>query len=166
MRGRFGFLGFIVVAILALLVGGFAYSWGLAAGQAQVAPAGTVAYPVAYAHPFGFGLFGFLFFLFVIGLVVSAFRGRRWAGGAGGPGGWGRGRGAGGWAGRIDPNDPNASHWMASDVPPAFQPMLEAWHRRAHGPASDGGPAAQKPGAQAPTGSSPFDRPANPGSAE
>jgi hypothetical protein len=140
MRGRFGFFGVLAVIVLALLVGGVAYSLGLAAGQTAtvVAPGttvapGTVVYPVGYGHvgwgfgfPF-FGIFGILFVVLLIGLLVRAFRPRPWGGG--GPGGWGRGGWSDGWSGRPD------------DVPPPFRPMLEAWHRRAHGEAPPDPPA-------------------------
>jgi len=149
MRGRFGFIGFLLIGAFALLVGSVAYNWGLAAGTAQVATSGTVV----YLHPAGFGLGGFLFLFLIAGLVVTAFRARRWAGGPGGPGGWGhRSHGHGGWGPRMDPNDPRIRQWTDGDVPPPFQPMLDAWHRRAHGPA-DGpgtGTAATSSGAGAP----------------
>jgi hypothetical protein len=130
MRGRFGLFGVLFIVVFALLIGGVAYSWGLAAGQTQVVAPGTVAYPVVYGHPFGFGfgLFGLFFFLLIFALLISAFRGRRWAGG---PGGWGRGMGPGGpgWGGRYGAGDPGQRQWQDHDVPPAF----EEWHRRAHG---------------------------------
>jgi len=151
MRGRFGFIGFLLIGAFALLVGSVAYNWGLAAGTAQVATPGTVV----YLHPAGFGLGGFLFLFLIGGLVVAAFRARRWAGG---PGGWGhRGHGPGGWGPRMDPNDPRVREWMQGDVPAPFQPMLDAWHRRAHGPADgqETGPAAATPGAGAPRGDAP-----------
>ena len=46
-------------------------------------------------------------------------------------GGWGHH----GWGprGPFDPDDPRVGTWLDRDVPPAFQPMLEAWHRKAHG---------------------------------
>lgn len=126
MRGRFGLFGVLLIVVLALLVGGVAYNWGLAAGQAQAVAPGTVGYPVAYGHPygfgFGFGLFGLLFFFLIFGLLISAFRGRRWGGG---PGGWGRGMGPGGWG----------PGWGGRyDVPPTF----DDWHRRAHGESGPG----------------------------
>ena len=141
MRGRFGIFGILFIAVLALLVGGVAYNWGLAAGQTAVAAPGAVVYPIGYGHPFGFGfgIVGFLFFLLFIGLLIAAFRPRRWSGGPGGwgrgmgPGGWGHGAWGPGWGGRFDPDDPRAKDWMPQDVPPAMQPMLEAWHRKAHG---------------------------------
>ena len=134
MRGHFGFFGVLAVIVLALLIGGVAYSFGLAAGQTVTVAApggpGTVVYPVGYYHGFGwgfpfFGIFGFLLFFLFIGLIIRAFRPRPW----GGPGKWGGygsgpGRGWGGpagWSGRPD------------DVPPQFRPMLETWHRQAHG---------------------------------
>ena len=133
MRGRFGFIGILLIGAFALLVGGVAYNWGLAAGTAQVAAPGTLVQPI-YVHRFGFGFGfgGFLFLLVIVGLLIAAFRARRWAGGPG-P------RGMGPWGPRFDPDDPRVRHWTSGDVPPQLQPMLEAWHRRAHGPASDPG---------------------------
>ncbi len=111
---RFGFLGILVTIAIVLIAGGIGYAAGLAASGA--AP----AYP---PFGFGFGLFGFLFFLLVIWLLVSAVaRPHRWGGWYGGHGHW---RGYG----------PRGEHgpWEARDVPPFVEPMLEAWHRRAHG---------------------------------
>jgi hypothetical protein len=113
MESRSGFdrlwLGLGAV-VLSIGVGIFAYSAGQAQALAQlpvtaVAP-GTVAVPVMYYRPWGFGFIGPLFFLFVfwfLMLRVVAGR-RRW----GGPGGY---YGHGG-----------------TGVPP----MFEEWHRRAH----------------------------------
>jgi hypothetical protein len=143
MRGR-GLFGLLFIVVLALLIGGVAYNWGLAAGQTQAVAPGTVAYPVVYGHPFGlgfgFGIFGFLFVFLLIGLLITAFRPRRWNGGPGG--GW-RGMGPGGgwgpgWGGRYDPNDPGHGKWAEGDVPPPFRPMLEAWHRQAHAGSTSG----------------------------
>lgn len=166
MRGRFGLFGFLGILLFALVVGGIGYAIGVGAGQAQVAPGGVV-YPVGYVHSWGFG-FGFplfgLFFVFVLfALIFSAFRARRW----GGPGGWGRGYvyghgpghgyGPGGFGGPVDPNDPRAQAWGGRDVPPAFRPMLESWHRQAHGDAV----AGSDPSAQAGTTGTPSDGPAS-----
>jgi hypothetical protein len=169
MRGRFGLFGFLVIAVLVLLIGGVAYNSGIAAGQAQVAAPGTVAYPVGYVHPwgfgFGFGIFGFLFVFLIIGLLFAALRPRRWGGPGGG--GWGRGMGPGGWGpggwgSRFDPDDPRTREWMQRDVPPAFQPMLEAWHRRAHGEAPGGaGPTGPTAGGTTPQGGSGFGQPSS-----
>jgi hypothetical protein len=133
MGRGFGVLRFFLVLILLLFVGGAAYSLGLAAGQAPTpAETGTVVYPVAYWHPwFGFPFFGILFFFLFIGLIFAAFGRRRWGGG--GPGGWGRG-----WYGPVVPDDPRVRGFREGEVPPAFQPMLESWHRRAHGEPSNG----------------------------
>ena len=161
MRGRFGFIGLVFLGVFALIVGSIAYNWGLATGTAQVVPPGTVVYPIAYGHPFGFGFGGFLVLLLVVGLIVGSFRARRWAGGSGG---WGHGGpGPGRWGGHVDPNDPRVRAWMDHDVPPPFQSMLETWHRRAHGepgggdaPGSANAPAtpAGNGGAAGPRGAS------------
>ena len=136
MRWRFGFLGLVPLLLLTFLVGAVAYNWGISAGQAQVLPPGAVVYPVQTVHTFGFGFGGFLLFLFIVVLLLKAFGARRWAGGPGGHGhgGWGgRDRGDGG-----DPNGPRSGAWTHDDVPPMFGPMLESWHRRAHGDATAG----------------------------
>ncbi len=113
----FGFLGLISV-VIALIAGAIGYAVGLAASGA--APA---AGPYVY-HPFGFGFgfFGFLFFLLLFGLLISAVFRPRWAGPHGGH-----------WRG-YGPRGEHGS-WDARDVPPFVEPMLEAWHRRAHGEA-------------------------------
>lgn len=132
MRGRPGFFAILAVIALVLLVGGVAYSIGLVAGQsvpvAVPGAPGTIVYPVGYWHPFGWGfpllgIFGFLLVFLPILLIFRAFRLRPW----GGPGGWGGGYGPWrGWSGGWSGGGPD-------DVPPAFRPMLETWHRRAHG---------------------------------
>jgi hypothetical protein len=134
--GRFGAFGILFILVFALIVGGIGYSLGVAAGPAATTASGTVVYPVGFWHPFGFGLFGILFFFLLIGLLIAAFRPRRWSGG---PGGWGhRAWGPGPWS-----SGPSGSGWGPgtgggpNDVPPGIQSMLEAWHRQAH--ASGGG---------------------------
>ena len=91
---RGGLFGVLVVIVIALIVGGLAYTAGLSAGQtAVVAPGavpGTVVYPVGYGpgwhgFGFGFGIFGFLFLFLLIGLLFRAFGG--WGGRRGGWGG-------------------------------------------------------------------------------
>ena len=122
---RGGLFGVLVVIVIALIVGGLAYTAGISAGQtAVVAPGavpGTVVYPVGYGygwHGFGFGIFGFLFLFLLIGLLFRAF------------GGWGGRRG--GWGGPGW----DRSRWASGDVPQPYNDMLEAWHRRAHGEAT------------------------------
>jgi hypothetical protein len=152
MRGRVGLFGILGTIVLALLVGGIGCALGAGAGQpvAIVQPGvpGTVVYPVGYGHGFGFGwgfpffgIFGLLFVFLLLGLIIRAFRPRPWGGpgGWGAPGGWG-GRAAGfgpgqGWSGRTD------------EVPPPFRPMLEQWHRQAHG---DPTSTSAEPGPDAP----------------
>ena len=118
---RSGLFAVLITLVIADVVGGFAYSAGLAAGQtAVVAPGavpGTVVYPGGW-HPFGFGfgIFGLLFVVLFVGLIVRAFGG----GGRGGPGG----RGPWGW---------DRERWQSGEVPPPIQSMLESWHRTAHG---------------------------------
>jgi hypothetical protein len=97
----------LAVAIVATLVGVFAYNAGVAHGVAQSAQAsgGASAFPpYGFYRPWGFGFFfPFLFF----GLWFLALRGLFWGGG------WRRHRCYGGGY---------------SDLPPAF----DEWHRRAH----------------------------------
>jgi hypothetical protein len=143
MRSRFGFLGLLPLLLLVLLVGAVAYNWGLSTGQTQVAPAGTVVYPVQYVHTFGFGFGGFLFFLLIIVLLLKAFSWRRWSGGHGG---WGHRA----WHGRGDDTDPRSGPWSHGDVPPMFAPMLENWHRRAHDGTATERPAGGPPAPDAP----------------
>ena len=85
----------IAVAVIALIVGVFAYQLGLSQGLATTIPAGAA--PVAYyGYPhwgFGFGFLGLLFPLFFLFLIFGALRAAMW-GGRGGYGGrgWGNGR--------------------------------------------------------------------------
>ena len=138
MRGPSGWVKVLALVLIALLIGGVAYSIGLSAGQSQaVVPAttgtGTVVVPVqAWGWGWGWGfpffpLFGILFFFLLIGLLFRAFRPRPWGwnGGYGPRGGYGPG-----------------GQWTPGDVPQQFQPMLENWHRQAHGqaPTSSSGP--------------------------
>lgn len=114
MRGPSWFGVVRVIAVLAVIgiVAVVAYNVGVSAGLASVgSAAGSVPY-VPWGYGFGFGGFGFLIPIVIIVLLVAAFaRPRPWAG----RGGWG----PGGWA--------------SGDVPPGAEPMLQAWHRRAHG---------------------------------
>ena len=85
----------IAVAVIALIVGVFAYQLGLSQGLATTIPAGAA--PVAYyGYPhwgFGFGFLGLLFPLFFLFLIFGLLRAAMW-GGRGGYGGrgWGNGR--------------------------------------------------------------------------
>jgi hypothetical protein len=85
----------IAVTVIALVVGAFAYQFGLSQGLATTIPAGAA--PVAYyAYPhmgFGFGFLGLLFPLLFLFLIFGALRAAMW-GGRGGYGGrgWGNGR--------------------------------------------------------------------------
>lgn len=110
----FGLLGILVGLVLLGIVAAVAYNVGLSAGAAGSAGAAPVVYPW-----FGFGgfpIFGFLFLLLIIGLFLALiFRPRGWGGGYWGHGPWGY------------------RDWERRDVPPPFEPMLENWHRRAHG---------------------------------
>jgi hypothetical protein len=81
----------IVVAVIALIVGVFAYQLGLSQGLATTIPAGAA--PVAYYYPhfgFGFGFLGLLFPLLFLFLIFGALRAAVWGGRGGyGPRGWG-----------------------------------------------------------------------------
>jgi hypothetical protein len=111
---RFGFLGILVTLAIALIAGAVGYAVGLGASGAAPA-AGPYVYP---PFSFGFGLFGFLFFLLLFGLLIAALvrPGRH-----GGPSHW-----PSYGAGQHGP-------WDRRDLPPFVEPMLESWHRRAHG---------------------------------
>ncbi len=116
---RFGLLGILVGLIFIGIVAAIAYNVGLSAGLASTG--GTA--PVVYGPWLGFGgfhLFGFLFSILIFALLLGAiFRPRGW-----GHHGWRGGYGPGPWDYRED---------EMRDVPPPFEPMLEAWHRRVHG---------------------------------
>jgi hypothetical protein len=133
MDGRgSGWLRAVAIVVLVLVVGGIGYSLGMGnAGVAAGAPA------VVYAPwGFGFGFFGLLFPLLIIGLLFAAFGGRRR-----GRGGWGGPGGYGGYGGGPRGEGPWRDAAGRTDVPPMFEPMLESWHRRAHGePAGTTGP--------------------------
>ncbi|MBA2254272.1 MAG: hypothetical protein H0W07_04060 [Chloroflexi bacterium] len=113
-RGMPGWLRALGILAVVLLIGGIGYAIGLGAGAAGVPV--VAGAPVVYAGH-GFGLFGLLVPILLIVLLLAAFSGRR------GGGHWRRGYGPGGWYGSGD----------GRDVPPPFEPMLESWHRRAHG---------------------------------
>jgi hypothetical protein len=129
---RFGWLGALLGLVLLVAVAAVGYYVGVNAGTTAVGvEPGTVA-PVYYGHWFfgGFQLFGFLFFFLILFLLFGAlFRGRRWGGWHGGYGYYGRG--PWGWG----PGE-------MRDVPPPFEPMLESWHKRAHGEAPTGSASA------------------------
>ena len=155
---RFGFIGFLVLALLVGGLGVVAFNAGVSSGAAEaaIAEGATVVYQPSGYSPFG-AIVGFFFFLLLIGFVMKAFMWRRMSGG---PGGWG------GHYGRR-------GGWDHDDVPERFRPMLEGWHRRAHGdpPAEDGdnsaahegdapaSPVTQAPVAQAAAPPSPVAQP-------
>jgi hypothetical protein len=84
-------LRLIVVAIIAVVVGAFAYQLGLSQGLATTIPAGAA--PVAYyGYPhwgFGFGFLGLLFPLLFLFLIFGALRAAVWGGRGHGYRGWG-----------------------------------------------------------------------------
>jgi hypothetical protein len=107
MGHRFGWIGPIVVVVVALVVGAVGYNIGLSHGLAMGAPAAGAPWagmPYMWYRPWGFGFgFGPLFFLL---LFFFVFRPLLW-------GGFYRRR----W-----------SHAHPYEIPPRF----EEWHRRAH----------------------------------
>jgi hypothetical protein len=136
---RFGFIGFLVLALLVGAVGLVAYNAGISTGAADAALAegATVVYQPSNWSPFGL-LFGLFFLLLIVGFVSKAiFRPRM-------P------YGLGGWGGRH-----RAGHrdWDHEDVPEPFRPMLEKWHQRAHEapPEPAAGPTREASGAGGPS---------------
>ena len=122
---RFGFIGFLVLALLVGAVGVVAYNAGISTGAAEaaIAEGATVVYQPSSWSPFGL-LFGFFFLVLMVGFVSKAiFRPRM----PYGPGAWGGRHRAG------------HSDWAHEDVPGPFRPMLEKWHQQAHQPSA--GPA-------------------------
>jgi len=120
-------VGLVFLGVVAVV----AYQVGLSAGAGAE---GTAA-PVVYRPWFGFGgfgFFGFLFFLLILFLIFRAIF-RPWGWGHGWRGGYGPGWYGSGWYG------PKGTE--TRDVPPPFEPMLESWHRRAHGEAPPAGDA-------------------------
>jgi hypothetical protein len=149
-RRRFGLLGALVLALLIGTVGIVAYNIGLTNGAAEAAMAEGAA--VIYAPASGPSTFGLILGLglaiLLIGFVARAFAGPRF------PMGhrpWGPR-----WAGHRGPR----GDWDHEDVPGPFRPMLERWHRDAHGGGASA-PAASDlpPTPEAPT--TPDDRPSS-----
>ena len=102
---RSGFLGILVLALVAIGAGLIGYQAGL---TANAVAAGATVFVTG-----GFPGFGFLFFLFFLGFVLFSLAGRRhgWAG-QGGYGPWGMGTRAGGPGSASDPSDPRRQ-WVA-----------------------------------------------------
>ena len=105
---RTGFLGILLLGLVAVVAGLVGYQAGLASN--------AIAAGTAVVVTGGFPGFGFLFFLLFIGFLFFAFAGRR-------RGPWGPGHGHGPWAGRMgpggfggpgttDPSDPRRQ-WVA-----------------------------------------------------
>jgi hypothetical protein len=130
---RFGFIGFLVLALLVGAVGVVAYNAGISTGAADaaIAEGATVVYQPSGWSPLGL-VFGLGFLLLIVGFVSKAIFRPRMPYGPGGMGGRH-------WAGQSD--------WNHEDVPEPFRPMLEKWHERAHRAptGSAGGDAAAPP---------------------
>jgi hypothetical protein len=123
MQGsRFGFIGVIVVLLIAAVAGVIGYNLGVGSGAATTDGATHVVYG---PWGWGFGGFGLIFGILFFVLIFSLIRRAVWGGGLRG---W---YGRGGWG---HYGDPGHTHGM----PPQAEPMLEDWHRRAHGEAGPG----------------------------
>jgi hypothetical protein len=88
---RSGFLGILLLGLVAVVAGLVGYQAGLASN--------AIAAGTAVVVTGGFPGFGFLFFLLFIGFLFFALAGRR-------RGPWGAGHGHGPWAGRMGPGGP------------------------------------------------------------
>jgi hypothetical protein len=103
-----GFVGILVVLLVALVSGAIGFQAGVAANIGTTAGATVPAYALwwGFPHVGGF-LFGFLFLFLFIGLIAFAFGGRR-------RGPWGRGYRDwyGAWGDPMDPSDPRRQ-WIA-----------------------------------------------------
>jgi hypothetical protein len=133
---RFGVFGFLVGLLILGAVAVVAYNLGASAGAVST---GTgAAAPVVYGPWLGFGFgffpfFGFLFFILILFLLLRAiFR----------PWGWGHGWRGGYWGG-YGPGGSGYKGTETRDVPPPFEPMLESWHKRAHGETPPAGDATR-----------------------
>lgn len=121
MRG-FGFIGAVVVVLIAIVAGVVGYSLGVGANVAAVGA--PVVYPL-YGWHFGFPFFGLIFGLLFLFLIFGVVRRIAWGRHAYGPGGHGmhgygmRGPGQGGWS-------------QDKPMPPFADEMLQRWHRQAH----------------------------------
>ncbi len=139
MQGsRFGFMGVIAALLIAVVAGVIGFGLGQGSNVATTATDGPTH--VIYTHwGWGFGGFGLLFGIFFLVLIFSLIRRAFWGGG---PRGW---YGRGGWG---HYGDPGRTHGM----PPQAEPMLEDWHRRAHGQpgAGTGTPGTGTPGTGTP----------------
>jgi hypothetical protein len=139
-------LGIFVVLLLvvvAVAAGGYAYNVGVAQGLANsgklVAPDGTGVAPLTpffygapyFYRPFGFG-FGFLGCLFpLLGffLIFSLIRVIFWRGGWGGRRGWG----GHGWGPGYGSGGPEGQGQNFGPGGQGVPPMFSEWHKRAHG---------------------------------
>ena len=149
-RRRFGLLGALVLALLIGAVGIVAYNIGLTNGAAEAAMAEGAA--VIYAPASGPSTFGLILGLglaiLLIGFVARAFAGPRIP------------MGHGPWGPRWAGHRGARGDWDHEDVPEPFRPMLERWHRDAHGPGASA-PAANGPPPTPEAPTTPDDRPSS-----
>jgi hypothetical protein len=108
---------FLVLTLLVGIVAVVAYDFGVSAGTAEaaVAAGASVIYAPATISPLGLIIGGFFLLLF-LGFLARVIAGPRrgW-----GPEGWHHGR--------------HGRAWDRDEVPEPFKPVLERWHREAHG---------------------------------
>jgi hypothetical protein len=141
--GFFRVLGVIVLAALAIGLGGAIFQTGYLAGVAADGGVAPVVVGPGYGYGWGWGfggglfhILGFLFFLFLFFAILRAVFG-----------GWGRGRRNGGWGGSWGPG---YGHHASGRLGPWEERAREAhdeWHRQhdAGGAGSSGGTDATRP---------------------
>ena len=112
---RTGFLGILLLGLVAVVAGLVGYQAGLASN--------AIAAGTAIVVTGGFPGFGFLFFLLFIGFLFFAFAGRR-------RGPWGPGHGHGPWAGRMGPDGPGGS--VTTDPSDPRRQWVADLHRSLH----------------------------------
>jgi uncharacterized membrane protein len=122
---RSGFLGILLLGLVALVAGLVGYQIGLTSNA--VASGATVVVTG------GFPGFGLLFFLFFLGFLFFAFAGRR-------RGAWGPGHGYGPWAGRMGPGGPGGPGGSPDRTDPGYQ-----WIAQVHQALHEDGTVPERP---------------------
>lgn len=142
------FVSVLLVLALAFIAGGIGYAIGVNNAVVTTAAAAGDTGTVVVAHPgwyggfWGFPFFGIFFAIFFFWLMFALIRRAAWGGRGGWGGGWhGYGYGYGPKAG--GPGTPSGGGTTSGSVPPWAEPMLQDWHRQAHG---EGSPASRDPG--------------------